>query len=247
LPSNLLTTDYISQSMEKCNIFDFTLDPNLILKNFTVNESNKVAHTVATAFAQNKQTNNLLYIQGNVGVGKTHLLQSITAHIKTINPKRKVAYLSAEKFMQLYIRAVRDNNIILFKEKLRTADLLLIDDLQFICGKNSTEQELIGTISALTESNKQVVVSCNSSPYELNLDTRTKSRLAGGLVVNIAQPDYSLRYKILQSRVTGLNIFVPDEILQFIASTITSNIRELEGAFNKLVSHCLITCSGLIS
>ena len=174
-------------------------------------------------------------------MGKTHLLQSITAHVQAEHPNRNVIYLSAEKFMQLYIRAVRDNDILSFKEELRSARLLLIDDLQFICGKSSSEQELIGTISALTESNKQVVIACNSSPYDLNLDTRTKSRLTGGLVVNITQADYSLRLKILQSRATRLDILVPGEILQFVADNITSNIRELEGAFNKLVSYCSIT------
>jgi chromosomal replication initiator protein len=232
---------HIKQLTNKCNMHDFTLDPQLVFENFIVAESNKVAYSMAMAFAKNKQTNNLLYIQNNVGMGKTHLLQSITAHVQANSPNRNVIYLSAEKFMQLYIRAVRDNDILSFKEELRSASLLLIDDLQFICGKSSSEQELIGTISALTESNKQVVIACNSSPYDLNLDTRTKSRLTGGLVVNITQADYSLRLKILQSRATRLDILVPGEILQFVADNITSNIRELEGAFNKLVSYCSIT------
>lgn len=229
------------QIVEKCNVRDFTLDPTLVFENFVVAESNKIAHSMAMAFANNKQTSNLLYIQGNVGIGKTHLVQSIAAHVRSSQPERRAVYLSAEKFMQFYIRAVRDNDIISFKEKLRSADILLIDDLQFICGKSSSEQELIGTISALTESNKQVVIACNSSPYDLNLDTRTRSRLAGGLVVTIAQADHSLRLKILQSRATRLNMLVPDEILQFVAESIISNIRELEGAFNKLVSYCSIT------
>lgn len=230
----------VLQVIKKCNIRDFSLDPLLVFENFVVDGSNKVAYSMAMAFANNKQTGNLLYVQGNIGMGKTHLLQSIAAHVRLSQPERRVVYLSAEKFMQLYIRAVRDNDIISFKEKLRSADILLIDDLQFICGKNSSEQELIGTISAFTESNKQVVIACNSSPYDLNLDTRTRSRLAGGLVVNIAQPDYSLRFQILKSRTVGLNLDVPDEILQFISISITSNIRELEGAFGKLVSYSSI-------
>jgi chromosomal replication initiator protein len=233
-------TKHVQQPDDK-STQNFSLDPQLIFENFIVADSNKVAYSMAMAFAKNKQTSNLLYIQSNVGMGKTHLLQSITAHVQAEHPNRNVIYLSAEKFMQLYIRAVRDNDILSFKEELRSARLLLIDDLQFICGKSSSEQELIGTISALTESNKQVVIACNSSPYDLNLDTRTKSRLTGGLVVNITQADYSLRLKILQSRATRLDILVPGEILQFVADNITSNIRELEGAFNKLVSYCSIT------
>jgi chromosomal replication initiator protein len=233
-------TKHVQQPDDK-STQNFSLDPQLIFENFIVADSNKVAYSMAMAFAKNKQTSNLLYIQSNVGMGKTHLLQSITAHVQAEHPNRNVIYLSAEKFMQLYIRAVRDNDILSFKEELRSARLLLIDDLQFICGKSSSEQELIGTISALTESNKQVVIACNSSPYDLNLDTRTKSRLTGGLVVNITQADYSLRLKILQSRATRLDILVPGEILQFVADNITSNIRELEGTFNKLVSYCSIT------
>ena len=139
----------VLQIVKKCNIRDFTLDPTLVFENFVVAESNKIAHSMAMAFANNKQTGNLLYIQGNVGMGKTHLVQSIAAHVRSSQPERRVVYLSAEKFMQFYIRAVRDNDIISFKEKLRSADILLIDDLQFICGKSSSEQELIGTISAL--------------------------------------------------------------------------------------------------
>lgn len=229
------------QVVEKCNIRDFTLDPLFAFENFIVAETNKVAYSMAMAFANSQQASNLLYIQSRVGMGKTHLLQSIAEHIRSLQPKRQVVYLSAEKFMQFYIKAIRDNDIISFKEKLRSADILLIDDLQFICGKSSSEQELIGTICALTESNKQVVIACNSSPYQLDLDIRTKSRLTGGLVVNIAPADYSLRFQILKSRAARLKTFIPDKILEFIANSITSNIRELDGAFNKLVSYYNIT------
>ena len=220
------------------DIYDFVLDPLLLFDNFIVDESNKVAYSMAKAFAKGTQATNLLYIQGNIGMGKTHLLQSITARARECN--RKVIYLNTEKFVQLYIKAIRDNNLISFKEQLRTADILLIDDLQFICGKNSSEQELTNTICALTESNKQVILASTSSPYDLNLDARMKSRLNGGLVVNITQANYSLRLSILESKVKRLNIRIAGEILQLIAQSITSSIREVEGAFNKLVSYCKI-------
>ncbi len=231
------------KSEDRCNIFDFTLDSRLTFENFVVGTSNKIAASVAKAIADNKRTidNNILYVQSSVGMGKTHLLQAIASHIKITNPTRKVAFLSAEKFMHLFIRSIRDNDSITFKEKLRTADILIIDDLQFICGKNSTEQELLNTVTALTESNKKVVLSCDTSPYNLNLDIRAKSRLAGGLVVNIAAPDYNLRLEILQSKIKRLGANISDEILALIASNITSSVRELEGAVSKLVSHCNIT------
>lgn len=228
---------------DKCNIFDFTLDSRLTFENFVVGASNKIAASVAKTLADNKHTidHNILYVQSSVGMGKTHLLQAIASHIKTTTPNRKVAFLSAEKFMHLYIRSIRDNDSITFKEKLRTAEILIIDDLQFICGKNSTEQELLNTVTALTESNKKVVLSCDTSPYNLNLDMRAKSRLAGGLVVNIATPDYTLRLEILKSKITQLNTSISDDILELIATNITSSVRELEGAINKLVSYCNIT------
>ena len=140
--------------------------------------------------------------------------------------------------MYLFIRSIKNNDLITFKENFREADVLLIDDLQFICGKNSTEQELINTVTALTESSKKVAIACDTSPYNLNIDVRAKSRLTGGLVVQINNPAYELRLEILRSKAEQLSTVINDSILELIALNITSSIRELEGALNKLVSYC---------
>ncbi len=228
---------------DKSDIFNFNLNSHFTFKNIVVGNYNKVAFESAKSLAENKDLNgnNILFIQSSFGMGKTHLLQAIAAHIKATDPNKKVAYLSAEKFMYLFIRSIKNNDLITFKENFREADVLLIDDLQFICGKNSTEQELINTVTALTESSKKVAIACDTSPYNLNIDVRAKSRLTGGLVVQINNPAYELRLEILRSKAEQLSTVINDSILELIALNITSSIRELEGALNKLVSYCTIT------
>ena len=225
---------------DKSDIFNFNLNSHFTFKNIVVGNYNKVAFESAKSLAGNKDLNgnNILFIQSSFGMGKTHLLQAIAAHIKATDPNKKVAYLSAEKFMYLFIRSIKNNDLITFKENFREADVLLIDDLQFICGKNSTEQELINTVTALTESSKKVAIACDTSPYNLNIDVRAKSRLTGGLVVQINNPAYELRLEILRSKAEQLSTVINDSILELIALNITSSIRELEGALNKLVSYC---------
>jgi len=223
-----------------CDIFASKLDPKLTFENFVTDSSNKMAFAAAKAISNNKglpTDTNILYIHSPVGMGKTHLLQSIASEIRANSKKLKVAYLSAEKFTHLYVKAVRSNEVINFKEKLRGADVLLIDDLQFICGKNSTQQEFINIFNALTESNRKVVVTSDSSPYQLNLDPRSKSRLTGALVAEIKHADFDFRMKILKSKAKLLNANVPNEVLELISQNITSSVREVEGALNKVITH----------
>jgi chromosomal replication initiator protein len=227
--------------LEKCDILAAPLDPRFTFDNFTVGDANKTAFGATKAIAEGKKElagTNMLYIQSSVGMGKTHLLQALSSYVRSHSKRKKVAYLSADKFIHLYVKSIRSNNLVDFKEKLREADFLLVDDLQFICGKAGTQQELLNTVSAFTESNRKVIVTCDVSPYQLNLDKRAISKLAGGLVVNIKPSDYELRLDILKAKVQNFGLKVPLNVLELIAHHITSSNRELEGALNKLITHC---------
>ncbi len=231
---------------ENCDIFASKLDPRFTFSNFVSDVSNKVAYSAAKAIAEGKKLptdSNILYVHSAVGMGKTHLIQSIASYIRENYKRKKVAYLSAEKFTHLYVKAIRNNDVVNFKEKLRSADVLLLDDLQFICGKNSTQQEFINIFNALTESNRKVVVTCDVSPYSLNLDARSKSRLTGALVAEIKHADYDLRLGVLQSKASILNAKVPQNVFELIAKNITSSIREVEGALNKVITHSSLSGS----
>lgn len=227
---------------ERCDFFSYNLDPRFNFDTFVVGNSNKIVVSAAKAIVDGNTAvsdhNNVLFIKSPVGMGKTHLMQAIAAAIKAKDPSKRVAYLSADKFIYLYIKSVKNNKLVDFKEKLRSADVLLFDDLQFICGKTGTQQEFLNTFSALTESNKKVVVTCDVSPYNLNLDARSISKLAGGLVVGIKPSDKDLRKKILGSKALQYNISVADEVLELISDNIMSSNRELESALSKLITHC---------
>jgi chromosomal replication initiator protein len=226
---------------ERCDVFSYTLDPRFTFNTYVTGASNKIAVAAAKALVESNSSvtdNNVLFIKSPVGMGKTHLMQAIAAQIKAKDPSKKVAYLSADKFIYLYIKSVKNNRLIEFKEKLRSADVLLFDDLQFICGKTGTQQEFLNTFSALTESNRKVVLTCDVSPYNLNLDKRSISKLAGGLVVGIKPSDRELRVKILEAKAHQYNIKIPAEVIELIADNIVTSNRELEGALNKLITHC---------
>jgi chromosomal replication initiator protein len=222
-----------------CDIFDFALDPRFSFDSFVLGMSNKIAYSVARSVAENKMaqtSSNILHIYGIVGQGKTHLLQSIASHIRQ-EGSRKVVYLSAEKFMHLYLKYLRANDLIGFKEKIKSCDVLLVDDLQFICGKAATQQEFGNLLSALTEANRTVVISSDVNPFALQLDARSKSRLVGGLVVEITKSDYELRLGILKSKAIASGVTIAENILEFIAYNIMASNRELEGALNKIIAY----------
>lgn len=215
------------------------LEPRYVFDNFVVGQSNELAHAAALRVAESLQVHfNPFFIYGGVGLGKTHLMHAIAWHIKKCHPKRRVVYLSAEKFMYQFIRALRFKDMVSFKEKFRSVDVLMIDDFQFISGKESTQEEFFHTFNALVDQNHQVIISADKSPTDLpGLEERMRSRLGWGLVADIHPTTYELRLGILQSKTEQLKADIPVSVLEFLAHKIASNIRELEGALNRIVAH----------
>ncbi|HUA51488.1 MAG TPA: chromosomal replication initiator protein DnaA, partial [Candidatus Sulfotelmatobacter sp.] len=182
-----------------------------------------------------------LFLYGGVGLGKTHLMHAIAWEIRTRDPKRRVIYLSAEKFMYQFIRALRFRDTVAFKEQFRSVDVLMIDDVQFISGKDSTQEEFFHTFNALVDQNRQVVISADKSPSDLEgLEERLRSRLGWGLVADIHPTTYELRLGILQSKAEQLQAQIPQKVMEFLAHKIQSNVRELEGALNRIVAHATL-------
>jgi len=217
------------------------LDQRFTFENFVIGPPNELAYAAALAVAESKTAvakSNPLFLYGGVGLGKTHLMHAIAWHSKKINPKRKVLYLSAEKFMYRFIKALRNKDVMAFKEEFRSVDVLMIDDIQFICGKDSTQEEFFHTFNAIIDNNKQMVISCDRSPSDLdNIEDRIKSRLGWGLVADVHSTTYELRVGILQSKLEQMNINISQDVINFLAAKITSNVRELEGALNKVIAH----------
>jgi chromosomal replication initiator protein len=225
------------------------LDPRLTFETFVVGRSNTLAHAAAKQVAQARRGDvvmfNPLYIHAGVGLGKTHLLQSL-AWAGNATAERKVLYLTAEKFMYGFVAALRAQNALAFKEALRTIDVLVIDDLQFLQGK-STQAEFCHTINALIDAGRQVVIAADRPPADLeSLDERVRSRLAGGLVVEMGSLGEELRLEILTCRAAAARQYhpgfdVPAPVLAFIAKSVTHNGRDLEGALNRLLAHSKLT------
>lgn len=222
-------------------IWSSPLDPRFTFDNFVVGKPNQLAYAAALTVAESKDAiseSNPLFLYGSVGLGKTHLMHAVAWHIKRNNPERKVIYMSAEKFMYQFVKALRNKDVISFKERFRSVDVLMIDDIQFICGKESTQEEFFHTFNALIDNNRQMVISCDRSPTDLdNVEERIKSRLGWGLVADVHSTTYELRIGILQSKIEQMEINIPQNVIEFLASKITSNVRELEGALNKVVAH----------
>lgn len=220
------------------------LDPRCTFDNFVVGKPNELAFAAAKRVAElNQLPFNPLFIYGGVGLGKTHLMHAIAWEIQRQAPNRKVVYLSAEKFMYQFIRALRFKDTMSFKELFRSVDVLMVDDVQFIGGKESTQEEFFHTFNTLVDRGSQIVISSDRSPSELSgLEERIRSRLGWGLVVDIHPSTYELRLGILQSKaeVMAAQVKVPDRVLEFLAHRITSNIRELEGALNRIVAQATL-------
>lgn len=209
---------------------------------FVVGKSNELAHAAARRVAEaDVVTFNPLFLYGGVGLGKTHLMHAIAWHIAKCHPRRRVMYLSAEKFMYLFVKALRFKDTMAFKEQFRSVDVLMIDDFQFISGKESTQEEFFHTFNALVDQNHQVIISADKSPSDLEgLEERMRSRLGWGLVADIHPTTYELRLGILQSKADQLGTKIPVKVLEFLAHKITSNIRELEGALNRIMAHSML-------
>jgi len=220
------------------------LDARLTFENFVVGKPNELAHAAARRVAEacagptHSVPFNPLFLYGGVGLGKTHLMHAIAWHVRNHAPARKVIYLSAEKFMYQFIRALRFRSTIDFKEQFRSVDLLMIDDVQFISGKESTQEEFFHTFNALVDQNRQIVISADKSPSDLEgLEERMRSRLGWGLVADIHPTTYELRLGILESKAEQMGLLLPQKIMEFLAHKITSNVRELEGALNRIGAH----------
>jgi len=222
-----------------------SLDPRYTFENFVVGKPNELAHAAARRVAESAQVVpgcNPLFLYGGVGLGKTHLMHAIAWHIRRNNPTRRVLYLSAEKFMYQFIKALRCKEALAFKEHFRSVDVLMIDDVQFISGKDSTQEEFFHTFNALVDQNKQLIISGDRSPSDLEgIEERVRSRLGWGLVADIHATTYELRLGILQCKIDLMrDIQIPQKVVEFLAHKITSNVRELEGALNRVVAHATL-------
>lgn len=221
------------------------LDPRYTFENFVVGKPNELAHAAARRVAEAEQVVtgcNPLFLYGGVGLGKTHLMHAIAWHIRRNNPKRRVMYLSAEKFMYQFIKALRFKESFAFKEQFRSVDVLMIDDVQFISGKDATQEEFFHTFNALVDMNKQLIISGDRSPADMDgIEERVRSRLGWGLVADIHSTTYELRMGILQSKIDQMpDVQIPPKVIEFLAHKITSNVRELEGALNRVVAHATL-------
>jgi len=214
------------------------LNPRYTFDNFIVGSFNELANAAALAVTKNPGSSyNPLFIYGGTGLGKTHLLQSIGNRILQENPKAKVQYLTSEKFANEYISSVQSGTAPFFKEKYREHDLLIIDDIQFFSGKNKTQEEFFHLFNALYEANKQIVFSSDRSPKAIpELEDRLRSRFEGGMIADISPPEYEARMAILKAKTSQKDIILADEIIDYIAKNIQSNIRELEGALQSIIA-----------
>ncbi len=213
------------------------LDPRFTFDTFVVGKPNEFAVAAAERVASSpKPPFNPLFLYGGVGLGKTHLMHAIAHRVKQLDPNRRVVYLSAEKFMYQFVRALRSKDTMTFKELFRSVDLLMVDDVQFISGKDSTQEEFFHTFNTLVDRGRQIVISADRSPSDLSgLEERIRSRLGWGLVADIHPTTYELRLGILQAKAEQLKVDIPERVTEFLASRITSNVRELEGAMNRIV------------
>ncbi len=218
------------------------LDPRFVFDNFVVGKPNEFAYAAARRVAEADQVSfNPLFLYSGVGLGKTHLMHAIAWHIRQRTPHRTVLYLSAEKFMYRFVRALRHQDTMSFKEECRSVDVLMVDDVQFISGKESTQEEFFHTFNALVDQGRQIVISADKSPTDLEgMEERLRSRLSCGLVADIHPTTYELRLGILEAKAEQLGAPVPSKVLEFLAHKISTNVRELEGALNRVTAHALL-------
>ena len=216
------------------------IDPNKNFENFITGGSNKLAFEASKKVSKDIAHYNPLYLYGGVGMGKTHLLNAIGLELKE---KNKVMFISAERFMYQFVKSIKSNEMVKFKEYFRNTDILLIDDIQFMNGKEAMQEEFFHTFNALLDKNSQIIISADRPPNKLSrIQERIKSRFSGGLVVDIQNPDYDLRYKIIKSKTEELKlsyshqVIISEEVQKFLSSEIKTSIRELVGALNRIVS-----------
>lgn len=241
LNKNLIDTEKQEEIQLKFDEFkinkDTNLNPRYTFETFVVGSFNELAHAAALAVADNPGfTYNPLFIYGGTGLGKTHLIQSVGNKISNEAKKKKVRYISSEKFVSGIVQAIRTNSMEAFKASLAPIDVLILDDIQFIAGKNKSQEEFFHVFNSLYEKNKQIILSSDRPPNAIaELEERLRSRFEGGMIADISLPDYETRLVILKTKLQEKNIDLQEEILDYIATNVKKNIRELEGALNKLL------------
>jgi len=217
---------------------DFSLNPRYTFENFIVGKTNELAHAAALAVTEKPGRYNPLFVYGGVGLGKTHLLQAIGHKMIEMNPRTKVLYVTCERFTNEFIHAVRNGRGKEFKDTYRSLDLLLIDDIQFITGKEGTQEEFFHTFNTLHQSNKQIVLSSDRPPKAIQgIEQRLVSRFEWGMMVDISAPDLETRVAILESKCKEKHYELSREILSYVSSSVQSNVRELEGTLNKIIAY----------
>ncbi len=232
--------DFYSDDKTERTITSF--DSNYTFENFVVGESNKFAYKASRAVADNPTSYNPLFIYGQSGLGKTHLMKAIASEVLKKNPSYNAIIVKGESFTNELIEAIAKKDTAGFKEKYRKADMLLIDDIQFIAGKVSTQEEFFHTFNALYESNKQIVLTSDRPPKDMKqLEDRLRSRFESGLIIDIQPPDAELRMAILKRKAMLINIEISNEVLTFIAENVKNNIRQIEGVIKKLGAYSFVT------
>ena len=217
---------------------DFTLNPKYTFESFVIGSSNNFAHAAAQAVADNPSSAyNPLFIYGGVGLGKTHLMHAIGHRMLQNNPDARIIYVTSETFTNEFIQSIQENKNTQFRNKYRNVDVLMIDDVQFIAGKKTTQEEFFNTFNTLHTSGRQIVISSDKPPKEIPaLEERLRSRFEGGLITDIQSPDYETRMAILQKKADQENIIIDPRVLSLIATKANANIRQLEGAFTRVVA-----------
>jgi chromosomal replication initiator protein len=238
-PKTILSTEELTTSREK-EILNGELNSKYTFSNFVVGGSNRLAYAASQAVAKSPgKTYNPLFLFGGVGLGKTHLMQAIGNEVVKKIPHKKVTYLPCEKFVNEFIHSIQTRNVNGFKKTYRNVDLLLVDDIQFLSGKESTQEEFFHTFNTLHQSNKQIVISSDRPPKAISLvEDRLISRFEWGMIADIQPPDLETREAILREKCENKGYKLPEDILDYIARSIQHNIRELEGALTRIIAYC---------
>ncbi|MDI6752040.1 MAG: chromosomal replication initiator protein DnaA [bacterium] len=231
-----------TKSKLKRSVVPPSLNPKYTFESFVIGENNSFAHAAAWAVAEKPGlAYNPLFIYGGVGLGKTHLMHAIGQHIFALNPNMRIVYITTEQFTYEFVNAIKEDGSLKFKDKYRKVDILLVDDIQFLGGKEGTQDEFFHTFNALYELRKQIVLSSDRTPKEIpTVEERMRSRFESGLMVDIQPPNLETRMAILKKLAEKENIFIPEHIFYLIAEKIKTNIRELEGAIIRIIAHSVL-------